>query len=278
MASLPQNLFALGVLVFVLGFKHGFDADHLATIDGLTRFNSRENPPLARFCGVLFSLGHGAVVMVISLSVGTLARHWHVPQWLEIFGAWVSIGFLALLGVLNLYAVLSAHPTQMVQPVGLKGRLFGRLSRAASPGLVLLVGALFAISFDTISQAALFSLTASQFGGGQNALIMGLLFMLGMLFTDGVNGLWISRLIRRADRMAMFASRIMSLVVAGLSLMVAAFGVTRLAFHSIDAWSDGKEMILGIGLIAFVGSSFLLIAWLSRVAAPDGARLITGRD
>ena len=251
-------------MVFVLGLKHGFDADHLATIDGLTRFNSRSRPRLARFCGVLFSLGHGAVVLAIALAVSTLAQRWQTPEWLEAFGAWVSVAFLFALGFLNVLAVLRAEPDEVVQPVGLKGRFLGRLAQAASPGWVALVGALFALSFDTVSQAALFALTATQFGGWQHALVLGLLFMLGMLVTDGVNGLWISRLILRADRIAVLASRVMSLVVAGVSLLVGAFGVMKLSLPAVDAWSVGKELFLGSGVVALIAASFLLAIWLSR--------------
>ena len=46
MNSLPATWIALCALAFVLGLKHGFDADHLATIDGLTRYNARANPRL----------------------------------------------------------------------------------------------------------------------------------------------------------------------------------------------------------------------------------------
>jgi high-affinity nickel-transport protein len=45
---LPADWLSLLLLTLVLGMKHGFDADHLATIDGLTRYNSRHNPRLAR--------------------------------------------------------------------------------------------------------------------------------------------------------------------------------------------------------------------------------------
>lgn len=265
MESLPQDLYALSLLVFVLGLKHGFDPDHLATIDGLTRFNARANPRLARFCGVLFSLGHGAVVTIIALAVSALALHAPAPSWLEAFGAWVSIAFLGALGFLNIHAVLRADPTQVVRPVGLKGRLLGRLARAASPGLVALVGALFALSFDTVSQAALFALTATRFGGWQHALMLGLLFMSGMLITDGVNGLWISRLICRADQIALVASRVMSLVVGGVSLLVAAFGVMKLALPVVDAWSEGKELVFGAGVLVVIAGSFVLAV---RLAAP----------
>jgi high-affinity nickel-transport protein len=264
MDALPHDFLALAILVFLLGLKHGFDADHLATIDGLTRFNARRRPALARYCGVLFSLGHGAVVVIIALAVSTLASHWQTPAWLEIFGAWVSIAFLFALGLLNVRAVLSADPGEVVRPIGLKGRFLGRLAEAASPGLIALVGALFALSFDTISQAALFALTATRFGGWQDALMLGLLFMLGMLVTDGINGYWISRLIVRTDQIARIASRVMSLVVAGVSLLVGAFGVMKLSLPTVDAWSEGKELFFGAAVIAIIGGSFLLSLHLSR--------------
>ena len=44
MDSLPSDLLALSTLVFTLGLRHGLDADHLVTIDGLTRFNTVARP------------------------------------------------------------------------------------------------------------------------------------------------------------------------------------------------------------------------------------------
>lgn len=264
MPDLPTDWLSLLVLTFVLGMKHGFDADHLATIDGLTRFNSRANPRLARFCGTLFSLGHGAVVLAIALGVSALAGHWEVPEWFDTLGALISIGFLAALGVVNLMAVLRAGPNEIVQPVGLKGRVLGKLRHVSHPLLIALVGALFALSFDTMSQAAFFALTATQFGGWQQALVLALLFMLGMLLTDGINGLWIARLIARADQVAVIASRVMSIVVSSLSLLVSAFGVMKLTVPSIDSWSEGKELSFGVGVVCLVAVTFLLAILLSR--------------
>jgi nickel/cobalt transporter (NiCoT) family protein len=85
-----------------------------------------------------------------------------------------------------------------------------------------------------------------------------------MLVTDGINGFWISRLIVRADRMARIASRVMSLVVAGVSLLVGVFGVMKLSMPGIDAWSEGKELLLGGGVVAVIATSFLLALRLSR--------------
>jgi high-affinity nickel-transport protein len=172
MEPLPTDWLSLLVLTFVLGMKHGFDADHLATIDGLTRHNSRANPAMARYCGTLFSLGHGAVVVAIALGVSALAGHWEVPEWFGTLGAVISIAFLFALGSLNLAAVLQAEPHEVVQPVGLKGRLLGHLRHAGHPLLVAGVGALFALSFDTLSQAAFFALSATPFSASRPIVVM----------------------------------------------------------------------------------------------------------
>lgn len=266
MHDLPTEWSALAALVFLLGLKHGFDADHLATIDGLTRLNARRRNAWARYCGALFSAGHGMVVMLIALTVGYATARWQTPEWLELSGTLISLGFLTVLGIANLRAVLRARPNEVVAPVGLKGRFLGRLNRAEHPALIALVGALFALSFDTVSQAALFAVTATQFGGVEHALALGLVFTLGMLVTDGVNGLWISRLIARADQIAVIASRVMSLAVAAVSLLVAAFGVARMTLPSVAAWSDGKELAFGVAVVLAIVASFALARALARRA------------
>ncbi|GAB2894335.1 DNA repair protein [Uliginosibacterium flavum] len=264
MQSLPADWLSLLLLTFVLGLKHGFDADHLATIDGLTRYNLRTRPRTARLCGTLFSLGHGAVVMLIALSASVIAGQFRIPEWFDLLGALISIAFLAALGTLNLLAVLRAAPDEVVQPVGLKGRLLGSLRHISNPFLIALVGALFALSFDTLSQAAFFALTATRFGGWQHALLLALLFVLGMLVTDGVNGLWIARLIARADHVARVASRVMGLVVSSLSLLVSAFGIMKLASPAIGTWSEGKELYFGASLVLLIAASFMLAIRLAR--------------
>jgi high-affinity nickel-transport protein len=259
MHDLPADWSALAAIVFLLGLKHGFDADHLATIDGLTRLNARaarSGAGWARWCGTLFSLGHGAVVIVIAAAVGLASQTWTTPAWLDATGAWISIGLLAALGIANLRAVLVAAPGQVVAPVGLKGRFFGRLTRARHPLAVAGVGALFALSFDTVSQSALFALTATRFGGLGHALALGALFVAGMLVTDGLNGLWIARLIARADQIAALASRIMGLAVASVSLLVAGFGLARLVSPWLDAWGDGKELAFGAGVVAAIALAY----------------------
>jgi high-affinity nickel-transport protein len=268
MRDLPSDWSALCALVVLLGLRHGFDADHLAAIDGLTRLSARERRGFARYCGALFSLGHGTVVLAIAAAVGLLSQRASPPAWLDAFGAWVSIAFLLVIGIVNLHAALAAAPGSVVPLVGLRGSLFARLLPARSAPGVAAVGALFAMSFDTISQSTLFAVTAARFGGFSHALGLGLLFVLGMLVADGMNGWWIARLIARADRVAALASRIMSLAVSGVSLLVAAFGVARLLSPGSIGWSEGKELALGGVVILVMATSYGVARALARRPDP----------
>ena len=258
METLPTDWLALMMLVFVLGLRHGMDPDHLATIDALTRFNAVSRKRISRWCGFLFSLGHGMVVCGIALLVGVLAGKWIVPVWLNDLGAWISILFLLMLGWLNLVAVFAARPDEIVQPVGLKGRWLGRFSKTSHPGLIVAIGALFALSFDTMTQAVVFSIAATSIGGWSFSAALGITFMCGMMLTDGVNGLWISRILARADQRARIASRIMGLTVAGLSFAVGGFGLARYFLPAVADYSNGRELGFGILFIAVVALSFFV--------------------
>ena len=270
METIHGGIYPLVALAFVLGMKHGMDADHLATIDGLTRFNAAAGrKKLARLCGFLFSLGHGAVVCIVAVGTGYMFQQGTVPAWMDDVGAWVSASFLLALGALNLYAVFSTPAHEMVQMVGLKGRWLGKLRHASNPLLIAMVGSLFAFSFDTLSQATLFSATATQFGGVMSALLLAGCFMCGMMLTDAANGLWISHLLQRADATARAASRIMGVTVALLSLFVAALGLSRRFFPEASSWQEGRELFIGCSIILVVAVSFLFARYTQqRLSAP----------
>ncbi len=275
--DLPHDFASLALVILLLGMKHGFDADHLAAIDGLTRYNAASRPRLARAAGMLFSAGHGLVVVGVAVGVALLARAWRVPEWLEAFGAWVSIALLTLLALLNIVAVLRTPGHEVAQLEGWRSGAFARLLRAGNPLMVMGVGTLFALSIDTVSQAALFAVTASQFGGWRAALLLALLFVTGMLMTDGVNGLWIARLIRRSDRSARVASRVMALAVSGVGLLTAALTFASRTLPDVSTWAQGKELWFGAAVVAVVGASFAFGQHLARAEArPRPAASATG--
>ncbi len=258
MESLPSHWFSLVAVVFLLGVKHGLDPDHLAAIDGLARFNARSRPRVSSWSGLLFSAGHGAVVTAVAIAVATVASDWRAPVWLEHVGVWTSIVFLAALGIVNLRAVYRSVQGQPVRVVGLRSRLFARFTETSHPVLIAAVGAAFALSFDTISQAVLFSVTGSSLAGWVFAAALGGVFTAGMMLTDAVNGLWVSRMISHSDARRAVASRVLGIAIGTVALAIAAMGALRYASPAADARLESWGTALGIAVIAAVGAAFLL--------------------
>jgi nickel/cobalt transporter (NiCoT) family protein len=266
MEALPNDSLGLIALVFLLGLKHGMDPDHLVTIDGMARFNAVRRPRLSRWSGLLFSLGHGAVVTLVAVIVATVARDWQAPEWLEVTGAGVSIAFMLMLACANLVAVFRTAPGEVVKTVGLRGRLLGSIVETSHPVVIASVGAAFALSFDTIGQAMLFSIAGSSVAGWTFAVALGLVFTAGMVTTDAVNGYTMSRLIARADRRAAVASRIMSLAVALLSVLVAGAAAARMHSPAVDAHAERLGVALGVGIVAAMITAYALAMRAARAA------------
>jgi high-affinity nickel-transport protein len=267
--SLPGHWLSLVGVVFLLGLKHGLDPDHLAAIDGLARYNARRSPRLSRWSGLLFSAGHGVVVTAVAVVVATVATEWHAPEWLEHTGVWISIAFLTLLGAANLLAVVRTPAGEVVKAVGFRGRLFERFTRAEHPVLIAAVGAAFALSFDTISQAVLFSVTGSHLAGWLFAAGLGLVFTAGMMATDALNGLWVSHLVRSADRRAAIASRVMSFAVGSLALAIAALAAARYALPAVDARLEGWGIAISATVIVVIVAAYATALRLAGRAAPS---------
>jgi len=57
---------------------------------------------------------------------------------------------------------------------------------------------------------------------------------------------------------------VMGLVVSGVSLLVAGFGVAKLLSPAVDAWSEGKELGFGLMLMAIIALSFVAAVRLTR--------------
>jgi len=261
--GLPHDLLGLCAVVLLLGLRHGFDADHLATIDALTRHHLQRGSSRARGIGALFSLGHGAVVIVVALVVSQLTHQWQVPAWLMSFGAWVSIATLVLLALLNIVSLRRTPGHEHARPMGLRGRwLVGLFD--GGPLAAAGIGALFALSFDTLSLAALFALSAAQHGGWHSALLCALVFTAGMLAVDGLNGAWITRLLRCSDRHALAASRAMGWAVVAVSLFTAGLG---LAGQLSAGGTELPELLPGALVVGVLLAAFAL----GRLRAPAAA-------
>jgi high-affinity nickel-transport protein len=113
--------------------------------------------------------------------VAIAASAWHAPAWLKELGAWISISVLLVLGLANLMMVFRTPGDQAVPLVGIRSRWFAeQLLRTSHPLFIASIGAAFALSFDTISHALVFSLTGASLAGWLFATLLGLVFTLGM--------------------------------------------------------------------------------------------------
>ena len=203
-------------LVLTLGMRHGVDADHLAAIDGFSRLRP------SRWNGVLFGLGHGLVVTILAVLVGRLSGQFD-------FG-WLAPYLFMGVAALNLWRLL--RPGSTVTHTHASG-----VALAASP---FVMGLLLAVGMETGSQLSALALSAQV-----PPLLLGLTFTLGMILTDGLDGLFASALQRgqHADpHRAEIASRMMGWMVVALSL-----GFALAGFADLDV-----ERVAGpLGVVTF---------------------------
>lgn len=222
---LNNSIVYLATAVLLMGLRHGFDLDHLATIDAITR-TTANNMFISKSTGLLFSLGHGAVVVVMSILVGGGLSQFKPSESLDSFGKWLSILFLFAFGLMNIYNLFSKQDT--TKPKFIQWVLRHLTKNRYQAISIFGIGALFAISFDTLSQITLLALSASAQAGWFFACIIGVLFMLGMMLADGVNGFLVAKIIFRSKRISVTASQIIGFIIALFSLATGTLGLIRL--------------------------------------------------
>ncbi len=243
------------MFVSLLGLRHGMDPDHIAAVNHVTHFNVGSRPRLARFAGCLFSLGHGMVVVLIAVLVGTIAGRWRVPSWFEGLGALASAGVLLAFGVATLWAVLRTPAGHSPVPRGLKS--FWLPKAPGHPLVLVLIGALFALSFDTLSLAVLFAITASSMAGWPFLLVLGACFTAGMALTDGLNGWWMGRLLH-GDGERTAAARAMSCVIGCLGVGVGILSGLEYLYVDASAFHGSGKVYLGAALVAVTTTALVL--------------------
>lgn len=233
----------------MLGLRHGLDADHLAAIDGLTRCNASASRRFAPYCGALFTVGHAGVILLVAVVLALVAGRWDPPEWLAITGTMISATTLVLLGAMNLHAAFASTAAESATvPRGLRSRLFASVLRAPRSWQVALVGALFAVSFDAIAIATLFAASAAEVAG---VVGIALSFAAGMLLVGSANGFWVVRLLRHSGESSRIASRVMTLTIGTVALLVSVCVVIPPFFEPLSRWMDAYELIVS-GLVVML--------------------------
>ncbi len=210
------GLAAAGTTAYLLGLRHGFDADHVAVIDDATRLlMQRGRRPVST--GMWFALGHASVVMFLAFAVafvaGPAAQGWaeNAGVQTEVLVDLVVVGVLAALAILNgivlkdavrLWrrarggAVADDEIEHVLGRRGLMARVLrGRMRRLVSNSWHLFViGLLFGLGMQTATEITVLALVApNQQLSAVAVLSLPLLFAAGMCTVDSVDGMLMSR-------------------------------------------------------------------------------------
>ena len=211
-----RAMVGVGVLAYFIGVRHGFDADHIAAIDNVTR-KLRQDGERPAATGLFFALGHSTIVVLLSMMVAIMVRSRPGrPQLLGIIngavGVLVSAAFLTGIGIINMMIFLQLWRTlhrsldadknaagvadsveTLLDQRGFMGRVLGFLYRHVDASWKMYpVGALFGLGFDTATEVAILGISATAAASGKlqiwGVMVFPLLFTAGMSFVDALDG------------------------------------------------------------------------------------------
>jgi high-affinity nickel-transport protein len=288
----------LGVTAYLLGVRHAFDADHIAAIDNTTRKLVSEGER-ARGTGFWFSLGHSSVVFVLSLLLALGVRSLvgelgddssSVKETLGVVGTLVGGGFLVLIGLLNLQAmvgigrVFSRMRTEELDEEtlerhlssrGVLARLLNRVLKAVSrPWHMYVVGFVFGIGFDTATEVTLLVLA----GGAAAAqlpwyaiLVIPVLFAAGMSLFDTADGVFMSAAYQWAFispvRKVFYNLTVTALSVV-VALVVGVIELLQLLADKLDVATGPLAALAALDLetVGYVIVGLFVVTWLGALA------------
>jgi nickel/cobalt transporter (NiCoT) family protein len=205
------TLLGLALMIYGLGLRHAVDADHIAAIDNVTRkLMQGGGRPVS--VGFWFAMGHSTIVMLVAAAVvgtaGLLGRFESLREVGGTISTGVSALFLFAIATTNIFIFISVYRTyRHVRSGGayvdddldllINGRSW--LSRLLRPLFRLVtrswhmfpLGFVFGLGFDTATEVAMFSISATQAANGASALailVFPVLFAAGMSLIDTTDG------------------------------------------------------------------------------------------
>jgi nickel/cobalt transporter (NiCoT) family protein len=219
----------------------------------------------SRLVGAQFAIGHSATILIASLLLHGQSAI--LPAWLDGLGLVISTCFLLAIAASNF-----AHawrPAGSHRPHGPMSALLLRVTGGQlHPALV---GMAFALSFDSLAQAAFFASRGGQFSGMGAVVLLAAVFGLGMLVADATNGALLSWFATRSDRLARQASRFSSGFIAVVALLTAALGLARQFQSGFAATWESMGIWAGVGLVAFTSVVYSVRISLQKVRSHAAA-------
>lgn len=291
-------LLGTALLAYSFGLRHAVDADHIAAIDNVTRkLMQQGQKPVG--VGFYFSLGHSAVVVLLSAAVTFAASAVSgsfnsLKAFGNVVGTSVSALFLFAIAFINILVLISVYRTFravkhgepfveddfdiLLNSRGFLSRIFRPLFKVVTKSWHMLpIGFLFGLGFDTATEVALFGISATQAADGVSAatiLVFPALFAAGMSLVDTTDGVlmlgaygWaFMKPIRKLyyNMTITAVSVIVAVIVGGLetlNLIGDELGLTRGGgfWGAIGALNDN------FGILGYVIIGVFLVAWIGSV-------------
>jgi high-affinity nickel-transport protein len=287
-------LLGVALLIYGLGLRHAVDADHIAAIDNVTRklMQAKQRPVGV---GFFFAMGHSLIVFIVAAIVAVTASALSRFQGFENVGGTistlVSALFLLAIAAMNIvifssiyksYRQVRAGGTYHEEDLDILLNNRGFLSRIFRPlfGLVskswmmLPIGFLFGLGFDTATEVAMFGVSAAQAAKGiplEAILVFPVLFAAGMSLVDTTDGVmmlgaydwaFVKPMRKLYYNMTITLVSVAVAVVIGgieaLGLISDQFGLTGGVWDGIGVLNDNFNnlgfAIIGVFVVAWVGS------------------------
>jgi nickel/cobalt transporter (NiCoT) family protein len=205
-------LLGTALLAYTFGLRHAVDADHIAAIDNVTRKLMQQGQrPVG--VGLFFSLGHSAIVVLMSIGVAFAAsaltsRFDSMKAVGGVISTIASASFLFAIAFINVLVLISVYRTFqavkrgepfveedfdiLLNKRGFLSRIFRPLFKLVTKSWhMFAIGFLFGLGFDTATEVALFGISSAQAANGMSLgtiMVFPLLFTAGMTLIDTTDG------------------------------------------------------------------------------------------
>jgi nickel/cobalt transporter (NiCoT) family protein len=205
-------LLGTALLAYTFGLRHAVDADHIAAIDNVTRKLMQQGQrPVG--VGLFFSLGHSAIVVLMSIGVAFAAsaltsRFDSMKAVGGVISTIASASFLFAIAFINILVLISVYRTFqavkrgepfaeedfdiLLNKRGFLSRIFRPLFKIVTKSWhMFAIGFLFGLGFDTATEVALFGISSAQAANGMSLttiMVFPLLFTAGMTLIDTTDG------------------------------------------------------------------------------------------
>ncbi len=281
------------LLAYTFGLRHAVDADHIAAIDNVTRKLMQQGKrPFA--VGLFFSLGHSAVVILMSAAVAfatseVTSRFESLKDIGSIISTCASAAFLFLLALMNFVVLVSVWRTfqavkrgepfveedldLLLNNRGFLARIFRPVFRLVTKSWHLFfVGFLFGLGFDTATEVALFGISSAQAADGLSLgkiLVFPLLFTAGMSLVDTIDGVLMIGAYGWAFKKPI-RKLYYNMTITGVSVIVAVLigGIETLGLigdrFKLEGpfWEDIGALNDNFGVVGFVIIGVFVASWL----------------